>query len=201
MTEPCWRRWSRFGLTAFSALLLGCGAAWGIGFAMFHNAAWECGKAPEAADGIVVLTGGADRIETALRLLAEGRGPGLLVSGVARGADLAVLDRRVPLDADQASRVTLGRIAQSTAGNAAEAALWSQAHNLKRLIVVTAGYHMPRALLELHRALPDVQLLPAPVQPAASHGGTRVRALASEYDKLLAVRFGLARLLRNGDAR
>ncbi len=168
---------------------------------MFHNAEWECGQAPEAADGIVVLTGGADRIETALRLLAEGRAPRLLVSGVARGADLAVLDRRVPLDADQASRVTLGRMAQSTAGNAVEAALWSRAYNLKRLIIVTAGYHMPRALLELHRALPDVQLFPVPVQLSALRGSTWVRTLASEYDKLLAVRFGLDRLLRNGDVR
>ena len=63
---------------------------------------------------------------------------------------------------------------------------------------MTAGYHMPRALLELNRALPDVQLLPAPVQSPVVRDGTCVRTLAAEYDKLLAVRFGLAWLLRNG---
>lgn len=200
MTEPRWRRWTRRGLAAASIVLLGGGAAWGIGFAMFSSSVWQESEAPKAADAIVVLTGGVDRIEAALRLLAEGRAPLLLVSGVAAKADLADLGRRAPLDAEHAGRVTLGRVAQSTAGNAAETALWSRAHGAKRLIVVTAGYHMPRALLELHRALPDVQLLPAPVQSPALRDATRVRTLAVEYDKLLAVRFGLARLLRNGGA-
>ena len=198
MTEPWRRLW--LVLAAFSVLLIGSGAVWGVGFTLFNSAAWQEGEAPETADGIVVLTGGADRIESALRLLADGRAPLLLVSGVARGADLADIDRRVPLDAEQAGRVTLGRIAQSTAGNAAETALWSRAHDIRRLIVVTAGYHMPRALLELRRAMPDVRLFPAPVQSPALRDTTRVRTLAVEYDKLLAVRFGLARLLRNGEA-
>ena len=200
MTGANWRRWLQLGLTAASLMLLGGGAVWGVGFAVFNGAAWQAGAAPEAADGIVVLTGGADRIEAALRLLADGRAPLLLVSGVARGADLADIDRRVPLDADQAGRVTLGRAAQSTAGNAAETALWSRAHDIRRLIVVTAGYHMPRALLELRHAMPNVQLLPAPVQPSTAHGLARVRTLAIEFNKLLAVWSGLARLLRYGGA-
>ncbi len=201
MTKAAGRPWSRYALAAVSAVLLGGGAVWGVGFAIFESAAWRVVEAPATADGIVVLTGGADRIEAALRLLADGRAPLLLVSGVAHGADLGDLNRRVPIDADKAHRITLGRVAQSTAGNAAEAAQWSRAHDLRRLIVVTAGYHMPRALWELRRALPDVQLLPAPVQPAALRSAARVHTLASEYDKLLAVRFGLAGLLRGGDAR
>src|SRR5262245_28560536 len=36
------------------------------------------------ADGIVVLTGGASRIEDAIELLASGRGRRLLISGVHR---------------------------------------------------------------------------------------------------------------------
>ena len=201
MTGSRLRRWLRLGLTAASIALVGGGAAWGVGFIVFNSAIRQVGGTPQVADGIVVLTGGADRIETALRLLANGRAPLLLVSGVARGADLAALDRRVPLDAEQAGRVTLGRIAQSTAGNAAEIARWSQAHDMTRLIVVTAGYHMPRALLELRRTLPGVQLLPVPVQPPGLRGAARIRTLALEYNKLLAVRFGLARLFRPDEAR
>ena len=182
--------------------MLVCGAAWGIGFAGFNSAARQVGELPAMADGIVVLTGGADRIEMALRLLVEGRAPLLLVSGVARGADLASLAHRVPLDADQAGRVTLGHAAQSTSGNAAETAPWVRAHGMRRLIVVTAGYHMPRALLAMQHAMPDIQLHPVAVQSPALRGAppaTAVRMLASEYDKLLAVRFGLAHLLDNGD--
>lgn len=202
MTEGLWRRRARLGLAAASAVLLGGGALWGVGFARFNSVARQTGEPPTAADGIVVLTGGADRIETALRLLVEGRAPYLLVSGVARGADMADLMRRVPLDADQASRVTLGHAAQSTSGNAAETAPWARAHKVRRLIVVTAGYHVPRALLEVRRALPDVELQAVAVQSPALRGAppaATVRVLAGEYDKLLAVRFGLAHLL-GGDA-
>ena len=202
MTEGRWHRRARLGLAAASAILLGGGALWGLGFAWFNSVARQTGDPPAAADGIVVLTGGADRIETALRLLVGGRAPYLMVSGVARGADMAELMRRVPLDEDQASRVTLGHAAQSTSGNAAETAPWARAHNVRRLIVVTAGYHVPRALLEVQRALPDVELQAVAVQSPALRSAppaAAVRVLAGEYDKLLAVRFGLAHLL-GGDA-
>lgn len=185
-----------------SAVLLGFGAAWAIGFAAFTTAARTPRGPPGAADGIVVLTGGAERIDTALHLLANGRAPLLLVSGVAGGADLGDLARRVPLDPGQATRVTLGRAAQSTVGNAAETAPWARGHGMRRLIVVTAGYHMPRALLELQHALPEVELYPVPVQSPVLRSAlptAGVRVLASEYDKLLAVRSGLTRLLRPGD--
>ncbi len=197
-----WRRRARLMLTTAGVSLLTGGIAWGFGFAQFNSAARHEGSAPGEADGIVVLTGGADRIDAGLRLLADGRAPFLLVSGVARGADLVDLVRRVPLDMGQASRITLGREAQSTSGNAAETAPWVRAHDVRRLIVVTAGYHMPRALLELHRALPGIALYPVAVQSPALRGAppaTTVRMLATEYDKLLAVRFGLVRLLRLGD--
>ena len=182
--------------------LLGLAALWGVGFAAFSHAARQPGQPPPPADGIVALTGGADRIETALRLLADGRAPLLLVSGVARGTDLAEVARRVRLDPAQlAGRVTLGREATTTLGNAAETAAWARANGIRRLIVVTAGYHMPRAVLEIRRALPDVALYPVPVLPPALRGAmdpATVRMLASEYDKLLAVRFGLVRLVRPG---
>ena len=72
---------------------------------------------------------------------------------------------------------------------------------MRRLILVTAGYHMPRALLEIGRALPGVTIYPVPVQPPALRGRldfATMRLLASEYDKLLAVRLGLTRLVRAG---
>ena len=182
--------------------LLGLAALWGVGFAGFSHTARQPGPPPPLADGIVALTGGADRIETALRLLANGHAPLLLVSGVARGTDLAEVAHRVRLDPAQlAGRVTLGREATTTWGNAAETAAWARSHAIRRLIVVTAGYHMPRALLEIRRALPDVALYPVPVLPPALRGamdGATVRMLASEYDKLLAVRFGLVRWVRPG---
>ena len=200
-TQTRWPDRLRQAAAALSAALLACSASWGIGFAWFEHSARQPGPAlPDSADGIVVLTGGADRIETALTLLADGRAPLLLVSGVARGADLPELARRVRLDpARIAGQVTLGRAATTTVGNSTETAQWALAHGLRRLIVVTAGYHMPRALLELRRGLPGAELYPAPVIPPALRGGigpATARMLASEYDKLIAVRLHLAPLIR-----
>ena len=197
-------RWAaRLGLWLCAAILL-AGAGWGSGFAAFDQAArsaWSAADEAEAeqpgqADGIVALTGGADRIETALHLLETGAAPLLLISGVGRGADLTELRRGVRLSPEQAERVTLGRTATTTLGNAEETAAWVQAHGIRRLLVVTAGYHMPRALIEIGRAVPGVRLFAVPVRPPALRGGVEaatVRMLANEYDKYLAVRLGLTR--------
>jgi len=190
------RRWSSVLLVGL-AVVLAAGLGWGAGFLWFVQRAESAGPAPPPADGIVVLTGGADRVQTGLRLLAEGRARLLLVSGVARSADLAELAGLAKLDpAPLQARVTIGHAAVSTRGNAQETASWVRSHDLHSLIVVTAGYHMPRALAELSRVLPDVALYPAAVVPAALRGGSDVtvlRLLAGEYTKWLAVELGLSR--------
>ena len=180
--------------TLLLGALLILGIAWGAGFAAFNQMARRQLPPPDAADGIVALTGGADRVDEALRLFAEGRAPLLLVSGVGHGADLAELARRVALPPGAEGRITLGREAATTLGNATETAAWARAHGIRSLIVVTAGYHMPRALAELSRTLPGVALHPVAVQPPALRRDLQlgtVRMLANEFDKYLAVRLGL----------
>lgn len=173
--------------------------AWTAGLAWFIHAANETPPIPARADGIVALTGGADRVETAMRLLADGRAGKLLVTGIGGGAELSELARRAGVDpAPLAGRVTLDRTATSTRANATAAALWARANDIRSLIVVTAGYHMARALTELSRALPSVRLLPAPVMPPAMRGpgGLRdagtLRLMAEEYMKYLAASLGLS---------
>jgi uncharacterized SAM-binding protein YcdF (DUF218 family) len=176
-------------------LLVGLAAGAG-GFAWFVSVAEETGAPPPHADGIVALTGGADRIETALHLLVAGQADLLLVSGVAHGAALPELARRVELDPTTlVTRVTLGRNATSTFGNAGETAAWARQHDIHSLIVVTAGYHMPRAMLELRRALPDVALHPVPVQPPGMREPGMMRLLFVEYLRLIAAACGLSHLL------
>jgi uncharacterized SAM-binding protein YcdF (DUF218 family) len=185
------------------AMLSGLGAAallgllWAVGFAWFLSTALTETPPPPAADGIVALTGGAGRVETALRLLADGRARLLLVSGVGGAAEFTELARLAGVDPHLGSRVTLGRVAASTRGNAAETADWARNNAIRSLIVVTAGYHMPRALAELTRALPGVSLYPAPVLPPALRGGnptSMLRLLAGEYTKWLAAEVGLTAL-------
>ncbi len=178
---------------AIAAGLLVLAVGFGGGFAAFLAAVNRPASLPPDADGIVALTGGADRVETALRLLAAGQARLLLVSGVARGAGLAELARRSDVDPGPiAGRVTLGRAATTTLGNAVETGAWARANGIRSLIVVTADYHMPRAMLELRRAMPEVALLPAPVQPAGLGRAGRARLLGSEYVKLIAAFLGLS---------
>ena len=170
---------------------------WGAGFVWFLRAALTEAPPPPQADGIVALTGGAGRVEAALRLLADGRARLLLVSGVGGSAEFSELAHRAGVDPHLAGRVTLGRAAASTRGNAAETADWARGNAIRSLIVVTASYHMPRALAELGRSLPEVTLHPAPVLPPGLRAGHQVavlRLLAAEYTKWLAAEIGLSAL-------
>lgn len=182
--------------------LLGCMLLWGTGFAWFAHDALKSPARPPVADGIVALTGGQGRIEASLRLLASGQARQLLISGVAPHATTASVAGALPPDLAASlppglwRQVTLGRHATSTIGNADETAQWARANGLRSLIVVTAGYHIRRAIMEIHRTLPDVALYPYAVRPPALRSPLRsssLRLMATEYDKWVMASLGLTR--------
>lgn len=198
------RRRGLRGLGYIAGALLLALLAWIGGFAWFVHGALQAGPPPPHADGIVVLTGGADRVQRGLQLLAEGQADRLLLSGVAPHSDLTELARLAGMRAAPlAGRVTVGHQATSTVGNAVETAAWARAHHIHTLIVVTAGYHMPRALTELGRALPGVTLYPAAVVPKVLRGRLDEeswRLLADEYTKWLAAELGVSHIVHlHGD--
>jgi uncharacterized SAM-binding protein YcdF (DUF218 family) len=184
-----------------AAVLLTIVLAWSAGLVWLIRHASMTAAPPPHADGMVVLTGGADRVETALRLLAKGSADRLLVSGIGGGANFKDLAHQAEINPMPLARqVTLGRGAATTHGNAAETAAWARRMGLTSLIVVTAAYHMPRALVEIGRALPGVKLYPAPVLPTgilhANGWPTRLglRLLVEEWNKFLAAELGLTSL-------
>lgn len=160
-------------------------------------------KPERKADGIVVLTGGSSRVSDAMELLAAGYGKRLLISGVHPTNEASDISRSVP-DSQGLMRccVDLDRSAVNTRSNAAETRRWARERGFKSLIVVTSNYHMPRAIVELSHAMPDVTLIPFAVvgdkwrdEPWWTSGGT-FRLLLSEYAKYVAaeVRVRLADL-------
>jgi len=143
-------------------------------------------------DAIVVLTGGRLRLQSGMDLLRDGKGRKLFVSGVNQQVDLDELLRVTGNAPDWASCCTvLGHDADNTLGNARETAQWMRRQGFRSLRLVTAWYHMPRSLLELDRAMPEIEIIAHPVFPDevkqehrwASPGN--VLLLASEYGKYL----------------
>lgn len=184
------------GLKSLAFLLI-VGVIWLAGLFAFAGRVERSTPArePEAADGIVALTGASDlRISAATHLLEKGKGRRLLVSGVNREATRADIQ-----SVSKAGKrlydccVDLGFEAADTIGNGRETAEWARSLHYKRLIVVTSDYHMPRALMELNAAMPDVALTPYPVETEwldASRwwrSETGLKRMTLEYVKYLAI--------------
>ena len=125
-----------------------------------------------SADAIVVLTGGANRIQDGLAMQAAGMAPLLFISGVGEGVTVSSLLKIS--NVKQAARccIMLGHAAQNTRQNADETAAWAHEKHVHTLFLVTAAYHMPRAWVEMHATLPDVTIIPA-----------RARASTDGYEK------------------
>ncbi|MBX3476728.1 MAG: YdcF family protein [Brevundimonas sp.] len=159
---------------------------------------------PARADAIVALTGpSAERVNAAMRLLEQGKGRRLLISGVNREVRRQELRALVPGSARLFNCcVDLGFEAETTNGNAHEIAAWARAKGYDSLIVVTSDYHMPRSLIEIRSAAPGVTLTPYAVStPALDNSrwwraAVTARRMTLEYMKYLAVlgREGVRRL-------
>ena len=95
-------------------------------------------------------------------LLAGGYGKRLLISGVHPTNAVSDISRSLPDNQSLLLRccVDLDRSAVNTRSNAAETRRWARERGFKSLIVVTSNYHMPRAIVELSHAMPDVTLIP-----------------------------------------
>jgi uncharacterized SAM-binding protein YcdF (DUF218 family) len=129
-------------------------------FAFVHQMPVTEGAPARNADGIVALTGGPFRIGDALDLLAAGRGKRLLISGVNPVTRPGEISRLVPEHQRWFSCCVDIDYSTNTIGNAVETGRWAKARGFQSLIVVTANFHIPRAMFELEHELPGVTLVP-----------------------------------------
>jgi len=176
------------------ALVVAAGLAYGGGFGVYgiHVGGLRQPAEIGTADGIVVLTGGRQRIAAAVDLLKGGKGRRLLISGVNPVTDRADLLAASGADpALFACCVDIDRAALDTIGNAEETAKWLNDHDYGSAIVVTSNYHIPRSLLEMHRTVEGVRLIPYPVVNT-DYGrfgwigdGDAMRVLFTEYTKFV----------------
>jgi uncharacterized SAM-binding protein YcdF (DUF218 family) len=196
------RRWLRAAIVAVLAVAFVAAAIGFVGFLSLLRGAEV--KPERAADGIVVLTGGSSRVSDAMELLAGGYGKRLLISGVHPTSAASDISRSLPDTSPPDNQtllnccVDLDRSAINTRSNAAETRRWAHDRGFKSLIVVTSNYHMPRAIVELSHAMPDIALIPFAVvgdkwrdEPWWT-SGTTLRLLLSEYAKYVAAELRVA---------
>ncbi|AWN34903.1 YdcF family protein [Methylobacterium radiodurans] len=186
-------RLRRLGLGLLAGTGLG-GIALGLGFLGFVDGLVRLERVPvDRADGIVVLTGGAQRIGDAIDLLAAGYGRRLLITGVNERTSRDEIARLNPSQRDLiACCVDLDYRARNTIGNAIETRRWMRRHRFGTVAVVTSNYHMPRTLIELDHVLEGADhVIPHPVVADGFDAarwwqcaGT-ARLLAAEYAKFL----------------
>jgi uncharacterized SAM-binding protein YcdF (DUF218 family) len=187
----------RIAVRVVLALILIIAVAGIVGFLYFAEtvAALAPPQDPKA-DAIVVLTGGYQRIDSAIGLLKQGAGQRLLISGVnptTSGTQIRKLTQSS--SALFECCVDMGYEAVDTIGNANETARWISDHQFRRVLVVTNNYHMPRSLLELRVSDPRTEFIAYPVVNSDIRNGNWLRqpvvvkAMLSEY-----LKYSLARI-------
>lgn len=155
--------------------------SWVAGFIVFAMSLPQP-AGTEQTQGVVVLTGGAGRIERGLEVLNQRWARQMLVSGVdpqVKPGEFAAQFKIAP--AAMKCCITLGYRAFDTTSNASETAAWLDQRGYRSVRVVTSDWHLRRARAELDKVLPAKVTVvgdAVPTQPS-------LRILMIEYHKLL----------------
>ena len=166
--------------------------AYCLGFLLFAMTLPHRPASVAHADGIVALTGGDARLDTAVRLLEQGAAKRLLITGVHPSITKLEIKQIAHGGGKFDCCADLDFAAEDTRENASEASAWVRAHGFRSVILVTANYHMPRSLAEFSAEMPKVKVVPYPVEPEGVNFARwwrdphAVRLLHAEYAKYLA---------------
>ena len=141
---------------------------------------------PDNLDGIATFTGGAGRVEAALRAAQRGYEGPILISGSHERSRLSdiISHTATELTPRQQEHIVYDA-AQTTRENITSLTAWSGYHNLNNIGIITSTYHVPRVRLLTLLHARHLNLVYLPVQPADSG----LRPLFREYNKLLVAPF------------
>ncbi len=161
----------------FALLLL----VYALGYALFVVALPQPADA-RRTDAVVVLTGGAGRIERGLDMVRRRRAARMFISGVQRTVRPHELAAEHKVDpALFECCIDLGREAVDTRSNADEVARWMERRGFRSMRLITTDWHMPRARFEIARRVgEEVEILGDAVLSNPS-----LSQLFTEYNKFL----------------
>ena len=181
----------RFFLKTFIALAVIASFGWCYGLYSFLQRISHYEISNSKTEAIVIFTGGKGRIDQGFELLKIYPNTSILVSGV--GHTLQKLPLEKSFQKDILGDISLGHDAQDTIGNAEETKKWVQNRRIKSIRLVTSHYHMPRSLLLLRRAIPDIMIIPHPIisenfQSDGWWNNQKIyRMMLAEYNKYIIV--------------
>ena len=136
---------------------------------------------PNPVQAIAVLTGGPQRLQVGLEMLARHQDARLLISGVHPQFHLETFLENQHLETSLTTRIDLDQTARNTRENARQTSLWLQRHEYTSLRLVTSDYHMIRSLIEFRRAIPpSIRIIThgVPAEPS-------LETIFIEYNKVL----------------
>ena len=167
-------------IVRFGSLLV---ILYAMGFALFGVTLGKPAKESIGrTDGIVVITGGAGRIEHGVEILSEGKAKRMLVAGtdpsVTKGDIIHRLGGKKKL---VQCCVDLCSESVDTRSNAEETRRWLERRHYKSVRLVTSDWHMRRARYEFRRELGDTYQ----VVPDAVRSEPGFMTLFGEYNKYL----------------
>ena len=128
----------------------------------------------------------------AVKLLNDGLGDKLFISGVAKETSLDDLSRRGDLSIQSKREITLDKRSTNTVENAIEAAEWIRQNKIKSIRLVTSNYHILRSEQEFRAQKNDLKIILHPVysenvSPQWWKNLGSFALVASEYNKFLVV--------------
>jgi len=158
-----------------------------LGFAVFAVTLGEpAGRGK--TDAVIVLTGGAGRIERGIAVMKQGDAKRMLVAGADPSVTRADLIRRLNGQARLVRCcVDLGSESVDTRSNAEEALRWIAKHDYRSVRLITSDWHMHRAAFEFSNQLGGRVTLTADAVPTRP----RFITLFGEYNKYVLRRISM----------
>lgn len=124
----------------------------------------------QVADAIVAVSGGDTQVRAnwAINLYKKGWSKTLIFSGAAQdksGPSNAAVMKKLAIEAGVPdSNIYIDEYSETTGQNAKNTQTIFAQHGIKKIILVTSGYHQRRASLEFNKRASDVIVLNSPVQ-------------------------------------
>ena len=141
--------------------------------------------------GVVVLTGGKNRIEKGVDILSKGYGDKLLISGVFMPSEIKA---KFSLEKEKKELfkccVSFDQRSKNTYENAEEVVKWlNENKDIKSIILVSSYYHLPRSIMIFEKKIKsDVKIYPTPAVQKTNFKNQsffQLKLIISEYFKVL----------------